>query len=45
MDKSELIEIVYEYIEKNKYDKRFMPFIQSYILKCVQIYNWDKKEL
>ncbi len=45
MDKSELMEVVYEYIEKNKYDKRFMPFIQSYILKCVQIYNWDKKEL
>ena len=45
MDKSELIEIVYEYIEKNKYDKRFMPFIQSYILKCVQIYNWNKNEV
>lgn len=45
MDKSELIEIVYEYIEKNKYDKRFMAFIQSYILKCVQTYNWDKNTL
>lgn len=45
MDKSELIEIIYEYIEKNKYDKRFIPFMQSYILKCVQIYNWNKKTL
>lgn len=42
MDKSELIELVYEYVENNKYDKRFIPFIQSYISKCVQIYNWDK---
>lgn len=45
MDKSELIEIVYEYVEKNKYDKRFIPFMQSYISKCVQIYNWDEKIL
>lgn len=45
MDKSEIIEIIYEYIEKNKYDKRFIPFMQSYILKCVQVYNWDKKIL
>ncbi len=45
MDKSELVEIIYEYVEKNKYDKRFLPFIQSYISKCVQIYNWDKKTL
>lgn len=45
MDKSELIELIYEYVENNKYDKRFIPFIQSYISKCVQIYNWDKKTL
>lgn len=45
MDKSELIELIYEYVENNKYDKRFIPFIQSYISKCVQIYNWDKKAL
>lgn len=45
MDKSELVELIYEYVEKSKYDKRFIPFIQSYISKCVQIYNWDKKTL
>lgn len=45
MDKSELIELIYEYVENNKYDKRFIPFIQSYISKCVQIYNWDEKTL
>lgn len=45
MDKSELIELIYEYVENNKYDKRFIPFIQSYILKCVQIYNWNKETL
>lgn len=45
MDKSDLVELVYEYIENNKYDKRFAPFIQSYIEKCVQTYNWDKKTL
>ncbi len=45
MDKSELVELVYEYVEKNKYDKRFIPFIQSYISKCVQEYKWDKKIL
>lgn len=45
MDKSELVELIYEYVEKSKYDKRFIPFIQSYISKCVQIYNWDEKTL
>lgn len=45
MDKSELVELIYEYVENNKYDKRFIPFIQSYISKCVQIYNWDEKTL
>ena len=45
MEKSEILETIYEYIENNKYDKRFIPFIQSYILKCVQMYNWDKKIL
>lgn len=45
MDKSEIIEAIYEYVENNKYDKRFIPFMQSYILKCVQIYNWNKETL
>ena len=45
MDKSEVVEIIYEYVENNKYDKRFIPFLQSYILKCVQLYNWDKQTL
>lgn len=45
MDKSELVELIYEYVENNKYDKRFIPFIQSYISKCVQMYNWDEKTL
>lgn len=45
MDKCELIEIIYEYVEKSKYDKRFLPFIQAYILKCVQMYNWNKNIL
>lgn len=45
MDKSEVVEIIYEYVENNKYDKRFIPFFQSYILKCVQLYNWDKQTL
>lgn len=45
MDKGELVEMIYESVENNKYDKRFIPFIQSYISKCVQIYNWDEKTL
>lgn len=45
MDKGELVEMVYESVENNKYDKRFIPFIQSYISKCVQTYNWDEKML
>lgn len=45
MDKSELIELIYEYVEKNKYDKRFIPFMQSYILRCAQRYKWDRNEL
>lgn len=45
MDKGELVEMIYESVENNKYDKRFIPFIQSYISKCVQVYNWDEKTL
>lgn len=45
MDKSEIVEMIYEYVENSKYDKRFIPFIQSYILKCVQLYNWNKQTL
>lgn len=45
MDKSILVELVYEFAEKNKYDKRFLPFFQAYIGKCTQMYNWNENEL
>lgn len=45
MDKSEVIETVYEVAEKNNYDKRFVPFMQEYFFYCTSQYNWDKSTL
>lgn len=45
MDKNELIDLIYEFVEKNKYDKRFLPFFESYITKCAYLNDWDGKNL